>query len=183
MPGLAEPHKIALGQIAFSLSRHVCARRGFELQDCKSGPWRLLSGQMLADDVALVAAAGACWQEMAWRWCRLSTDQWFRRGPIPSPAHWMDHPSACCSHLQAGQVEPECLLSGTRHSLAGAATALAALAIVAGQGAVPEFLWAAMFAAAPLAAIEPWPQILLRLLLCPMSFHEMVENSSRPCPI
>ena len=113
----------------------------------------------------------------------LSPDRWRHRGVIPCPAHRMDHPSASRSRRQAGQAEPECLLSGTRHSLAGAATALAALAIVAGQGAVPEFLWAAMFAAAPLAAIEPWPQILLRLLLCPMSFHEMVENSSRPCPI
>lgn len=123
------------------------------LPDCKSGSWRLLSGQTLPDGVALVAVAGGRWQKMAPLWCRLSPDQWLHKGLIPRPAHRMDHPCACCSHRQAGQAEPECLLSmGTRHSLADAAAALTAQA---GQGAVPEFLWAAMFAAAPMAAIEP----------------------------
>lgn len=112
--------------------------------DCKPGPWRLLSGQTLPDGVALVAVAGARWQKMAPLWCRLSPDQWLHKGLIPC---------AWRSHRQAGQAEPECLLSmGTWHSLADAAAAQAAQA---GLGAVPEFLWAAMFAAAPLAAIEP----------------------------
>ena len=112
--------------------------------DCKPGPWRLLSEQTLPDGVALVAVAGARWQKMAPLWCRLSPDQWLHKGLIPC---------AWRSHRQAGQAEPECLLSmGTWHSLADAAAAQAAQA---GLGAVPEFLWAAMFAAAPLAAIEP----------------------------
>lgn len=132
---------------------NTCLRlKKLRVLDCQSGPWRLLSGPPLPDGVALLAVAGACWQEMAPLWCRLSPDQWLHKGLLPCPAHWMDHPSACRSHRQAGQAEPECLLSmGTRYSLADAAAALAALTAL---GAVSEFLWAAMFAAAPLAAIE-----------------------------
>ena len=129
--GCDSQDRFELGRFACFLSRHVCARRDFELLDCKFGPWRLLSEQTFPDGIALVAVAGACWQVMARRWCRLSPDQRLHRGPIPCLAHWMDHPSACCSHRQAGQAEPEWLLSmGARHSLADAAAALGSVPYV-----------------------------------------------------
>ena len=125
--GCASQDRFELGRFACFLSRHVCARRGFELLDRKSGPWRLLSGQTFPNGIALVAVAGACWQVMARRWCRLSPDQRLHRGQSPFPAH--DGSLVCLPfHRQAGQAEPEWLLSmGTRHSLAAASAALGAV--------------------------------------------------------
>lgn len=101
--GCASQDRFELGRFACFLSRHVCARRGFELLDRKSGPWRLLSGQTFPNGIALVAVAGACWQVMARRWCRLSPDQRLHRGQSPCPAHWMDHSSACRSIGKPGR--------------------------------------------------------------------------------
>lgn len=134
---MAEPRKTALGSgPARWFPIEACLRpKRLRLLDCMSGPWPLLSGQTFSDGVALVARLARAVK----RW--LGAGAVYRRindsigDMIPCPAHWMDRRSACRSHRQAGQADPECLLSmGTSHSLADAAAALA------GLGAVPEFL-------------------------------------------